>query len=102
MPKFHECTPSTDTNVVACHIFRSRLKSKHESELRDVEMEVRTLREKMSKLREDVATTEEANIVLRADIRQKGVELDEVKKVTRSLMFGIITVIHTLHYYDDT
>ena len=70
------------------YIIRSRLKSKHESELRDVETEVRTLREKMSKVREEGAAAEESNIVLRADIRQKDVELDEVKKVTK--VCGII------------
>ena len=70
-------------NSFACpkYDFRSRLKSKHESELREVETEVRSLREKICKVREDAAAAEEANIVLRAENRQKDVELDEVKKV---------------------
>ena len=70
--------------MVTCltYEFRSRLKSKHESELREVETEVRTLREKIGKVREDAGAVEEALIVLRAENRQKDVELDEVKKVT--------------------
>ena len=39
------------------------------------------MREKLSGTREEAAAAEEANIVLRAEIRQKDVELDEVKKV---------------------
>ena len=49
--------------------------------MREVETEVRTLREKICKVREDAAAAEEANIVLRAENRQKDVELDEVRKV---------------------
>ena len=49
--------------------------------MREVETEVRTLREKICKVREDAAAAEEANIVLRAENRQKDVELDEVEKV---------------------
>ena len=37
----------------------------------------------MTKVREEAAAAEEANIVLRAEIRQKDVDLDEVKKVTK-------------------
>ena len=47
------------------------------------------MREKMSKVREEGAAAEEANIVMRADIRQKDVELDEVKKVTEYHMFVV-------------
>ena len=50
--------------------------------MREVETEVRTLREKICKVREDAAAAEEANIVLRAENRQKEVELDEVRKVS--------------------
>ena len=81
--------PPTDHRLKLKHwevtysIIRSRLKSKHESELFDVETEIRTLREKMTKVREEAAAAEEANIVLRAEIRQKDVDLDEVKKVTK-------------------
>ena len=71
-------------NLFTCpnYNFHSRLKSKHESELREVETEIRTLREKICKVREDAAAAEEANIVLRAENRQKDVELDEVRKVS--------------------
>ena len=81
--EIHNFVPS-NWNLVACltYEFRSRLKSKHESELREVETEVRTLREKIGKVREDAGAAEEALIVLRAENRQKDVELDEVKKVT--------------------
>ena len=65
------------------HYSSSRLKSKHESELHDVESEVRTLRDKLGAVRKGAAAAEEANIVLRADIRQKDVELAEVKKVNK-------------------
>ena len=72
----------SNRNLSTCpnYDFCSRLKSKHESELREVETEIRTLREKICKVREDAAAAEEANIVLRAENRQKDVELDEVKR----------------------
>ena len=47
------------------------------------------MREKLSGAREGAAAAEEANIVLRADTRQKDVELDEVKKVTEDHIHSV-------------
>ena len=58
------------------------MKSKFEKESQDLDAEAESLRQKSHRMREEIATMQEAAIVTKANIKQLEVELKEVKTVT--------------------
>ena len=58
------------------------MKSKFEKESQDLDAEAESLRHKSHRMREEIASMQEAAIVTKANIKQLEVELKEVKTVT--------------------
>ncbi len=70
---------------------------KYEAELEDCSKELERLKEKNSKIRNDLASKEEENIVLSAVIKQKEVLVEQLEQVGPIIKGGNkVFVIHSL------
>ena len=63
------------------YVLYSRLKGKYEAEMEDMTKELETVREKWTKSREEAAKRDEEQIMVKALLKQKEVELNQAMEV---------------------